>query len=309
MLLSVPAEAEPLPDCSSGASIYCDESWHGSAEFVNLFKDRDISWSSVLDEQTIEDDKAIQIWIHPPEIPTETVIHAVNYGARILVLDESQTSINWYQNIHAVAADSINSPDMPTAAHINGNPNLPVLPIDDETRKTFHLPEMSSQWKLAFNHPTPIIRFDPDDTTRLKQILYFAEFAENPDTKGALFVIRDESFATRLMIKTLDNGHFLTALFEKLCDNSSTCPIKFYEPGFSYVAMQSETEQTDERTWISQADEMWTDVQEFATETVDTVRKSQDYIPLKLILFCLIMAWTGLAIVAAFPWRRTKQKS
>ena len=210
-----------------GESEYCDDSWHGLSALTSFLREteRKIEYHSELEISSLYSDNsdAVYLWIQPPEIDFEVIQQAIQNGARFLVLDETETSIQWfrmYYSYHVVMKDS---PADPAAAHINQRDELPVLNVSQIQRYTSALNKENLQ--VALNHPTPLVWQEQDE----EQICYAWSWPVSgvPD----LWVIRDESFVRRIMLNTLDNRKYIHDVLNLLCPDNR-CTIHIFEPGF-----------------------------------------------------------------------------
>ena len=301
------ASALPMPDCSSNGSVFCDDSWRGYAHLANILSHHPLLWDRSLNADNFDFSGQLLIFIQPESIPPEFIDSALKNGARILAFDESQASVNWYRKITGIVADSMNSPETLSASHINGNPNLPVFPVDPVMKNKFSLPDKSLQWQIAFNHPSPVVSLNSADTSQLEMTFVFD--LKDSESGGAVFVIRDESFPTHLMLNTLQNAQFVSALVDSLCDGISPCPVHLFEPESEFIFQTSDISDLEDSTdLIVSAKEFMADAKESVSEKIENIKKSSASIPFTQMLLALFSAWAVLALAAAFPWGRTKSR-
>ena len=292
ILLSTQAFAQ---DCSRNQSVYCDDSWRGFAQFKHILAPYHTEWKTEFEDT----DSSVKIWSNAADISIDEIHRQIDKGARILLFDESETTVMLYRETMHKAAISANSPAIPEASHINGNPNLPVIHVSTQMKNDFGLPENSTQWRLAFNHPSPIV-FQKAD----KSLEYVFAFAvKNDDSNGAIFVLRDESLMTRLMMQTYDNASFLSALIDNLCMNMAPCRIDLYEPSAKPVPTQTDAIPDNSQ---NQSDTIASKIQDIKSRFKEFNDTKLANIPWKLILMILLATWILLGMASTFNWGRSK---
>lgn len=282
-------------DCRRDASVYCDASWRGFADFQTLLAPYQVEWKNKFDS----DENLIQIWSNAADIPIELIQKKLRKGARILILDESQTTVSLFrENINKTAV-SVDSPFLADAFHINGNPHLPVFSVSKQMKDVFNLPEESVQWRLAFNHPTPIAYQNIQNS--LDYVFAFA--VEDEGSNGAVFVIRDESMMTRLMLHTYDNAQFLSALIHTLCRGDPQCRIDLYEPSANLDVDAPATEIDVDSNHFGGIADKFRDIQSQVKELSSEKLKN---VPWKIILMVLFASWILIGMFSTFNLGRSK---
>ncbi|MBQ9396408.1 MAG: hypothetical protein IJU23_12970 [Proteobacteria bacterium] len=292
ILLSAQAFAQ---DCKRDHSAYCDDSWRGFASFHTLLAPYHTEWKTEFGD----DGNTVQIWSNAADISIEEIHRKIDNGARILLFDESETTVMLYGEAFSQAAIASDSPFIPEASHINGNPHLPVFHVNTQMKETFGLPDDSTNWRLAFNHPTPIVYQKAPGA--LGYVFSFA--VKNDDTGGTIFVIRDESLMTRLMLQTYDNARFISALLDTLCMKTAPCRIDLYEP-----SIQSEPDITSLNSDNSQdaADGIVSKIRDFQSQIKEFNDTKLSNIPWKLLAMILLATWVFLGMASTFNWGRSK---
>ena len=288
-------------------SVYCDDSWQGSLEFLKFLGNRHqlMRYGDTLDGDQPDLDKGVQIWRDPPEtLDVEAVRLMLEKGARILVFDESAVSVGWFRALRNLPAVSTEAPPTPYASHINGNPALPVF---DQVAELLNFkPPTSQKLMVAFNHASPLLtREDNDDT-----LLMLHTYSEPADLnglergKGAFFVIRDESFPTRLMLHTLDNAKFLDLILDALCADRMPCPVALYEPHFSYLPSGAGADEADSLT--SEVQKTIGEARERLAERWEASKKQRENIPWAFVVLACLMVWSLCAFLYGVPSGRVR---
>lgn len=290
------AFAQNSLDCSQLDSVYCDSSWRGASELWNLFSDYHRTYRMHADFNEDVPHDVVFVWPSPPDLSAQDLRELIDNGAKILVFDESAVSLNWYRSLFNSSANAVESPMMPEAAHINGSVHLPVVNVDAAFRLRYLLPENDVPYRVAFNHPTPVIM--NSDGKNVVELVFRSQ--ANNNSGGALFVIRDESLTTRLMLNTLDNARFIRSVVDSMCDKK--CEIHFFEPDFE---VHHDDEPEDQPESFDDKIQKFSD---FANESAENLRDRTKHVPWESLAFVLIAAWTMLAIAAAFSWNRMKNK-
>ena len=191
----------------------------------------------------------------------------------------------------------MDSPFIENAAHINGNPDLPVFQLEKEFIQKINLPNIAQQWQIAMNHPTPLA-ITTDKQSQQMTFIYTI-----PGNDGTALIIRDESLLNNLMIGTLDNKVFFSTILNTFCADKFTCTIKLFEPEASYPnnsdlplsdSVPSKTLQS-----LSQIKE---NIEKLKESHGDGLKK----LPWGFILLLLTAIWTAIALLMNFPPGRSK---
>lgn len=288
-------------------SVYCDDSWQGSLEFLKFLGNRHqrMRYGDTLDGDQPDLDKGVQIWRDPPEtLDAEAVRLMLEKGARIVVFDESAVSVEWFRAFRDLPAVSAEAPPTPYASHINGNPALPVF--DQVSELLNFKPPISQKLMVAFNHASPLITREDEDDTLLMLHTYSvpADLNGLERGKGALFVIRDESFPTRLMLHTLDNAKFLGFVLDALCADRMPCPISLYEPHFGYVPLDNGAKKED--SLIAEMQQTFEGARERLVERWEAGKKQRENIPWGFVVLACLMVWSLCAFLYGVPSGRVR---
>ena len=288
-----------------GNSEYCDESWHGLAEFITFLgeTERDYQYGSELDDSWISSVKpdVVYIWIQPPDIEWIAVNQAIQNGAKFLVMDETEVSMKWFQEWSHQTVMMNDSPVDPTVAHINGRNELPVLTAEQIQKYTSLLSKDSFQ--VALNHPTPLIWQQNNEIQRC--------YAWSWPESGApgLWVIRDESIVRQLMLNTLDNRRYLHDVMNLLCPGHH-CTFRLYEPGFKVnpEAVADNNEAKSEEDWVEQERENITQmIDSKAKQVKDNISNGGSIISTshwRLLITIALLIWLILIICTAITLKR-----
>ncbi len=299
------AQGTEWPDCQLSNSAYCSNSWQGGYAFAHWINQQSPQ-TLYQDEGSIEQIHAnpahLLIWPNPPAVSLQTVLDILASGSSILVFDESDTTLEWYRNLFDKRAITIDSPAIQQASHINGSQALPVIPPTRDFIRDLEFAGDTSQWQIAFNHPSPIVVHEQGHTSFH---LVFAFRNPHTENSGTAVIIRDESTWTELMMNTLDNSKFLHAILDSMCPAKQACTIHLYEPAFQWSAPvipdepeSPEWQETIQKS-IEQSRQKWTD-------WMDSNEPLFKQIPWKEILISILLLWTIIAVIAIFPLTRTK---
>ena len=282
--------------CDPLTSILCDSSWRGSSHFYEWIENQNRRFVLIhKDEYQKKSD--VQIWLHAPQLDAQSLQNELAKGTRMLILDESRTSAQWYEFFYNTQVTAIDSPFMDNAAHINGNPDLPVFNPDDNMLEQLALPREALQWQIAMNHPTPLLIPSNTQTPELKFIYTIVQ------NDGMAFIIRDESLLTNLMFSSLDNKKWLQVVLNYLCDGRPQCFIQFNEPNDQYIP--SEPTISDD-SFQSKAEQAYTKVKKNYQSLIDSNGENIKKLPWAFILFLLAAIWAIIALLMSFPASRTK---
>lgn len=286
-------------DCQHSGSIYCNNTWQGASLFSKAVH-KMASEVTYQDAFRLDDPSSqLLIWIKPPRISTQDLMALLEKGTNIIAFDESSTSLQWYREILDPFATSQDSPLIPNAAHINGNPALPVMSplIGDFGNLKFS--QKTYRYQLAFNHPSPVM------TQSQKITQFHTGFViqnKHSQTSGSIVVIRDESFWTNLMFYTLDNSAFLNDIFEALCQNS--CTIGLFEPKFAFLKTIPDDNSIENEN-IEPFREKLAQSRQAASEFIEQHQDEINKIPWSSFLYFILAIWVLAAIVAIFPLKRS----
>ena len=282
--------------CDSLNSVFCDSSWRGSSLFYDWIENQNRRFI-LIHKDEYQKTGDIQIWLHAPQLDAQTIENELSKGIRMLILDESQTSAQWFEYFFNTRVNSINSPFVDNAAHINGNPDLPVFHLEDNMIEQLALPQEAVQWQIAMNHPTPLVIPSNSQAQELKFAFTL------PSNKGMAFVIRDESLLTNLMFNTLDNKNWIHAILNYLCEDRAPCYISLNEPNDRYIPMEDPPQ---DDSLQSKAEQTYTKIKNNYQSLIDSHGENIKNLPWGFILLLLATIWTIIALLMSFPASRTK---
>ena len=277
-------------------SIFCDLSWRGSSHFYEWIETQNRRFI-LIHKDEYQKSGDVPIWLHAPQLDAQSLQNELAKGIRMLILDESHTSAQWYEYFYQTRGTAINSPFIENAAHINGNPDLPVFSPDDAMIEQLALPQEAMQWQIAMNHPTPLLLSSNTQTQELKYIYTISQ------NEGIAYIIRDESLLTNLMFSTLDNKKWIHAMLNNLCEGRSPCNIYLNEPNDRYIP--SEDTVTDD-SFQSKAGQTLTKFKNNYQSLIDSHGESIKKLPWSFILLLLATVWTIIALLMSFPASRSK---
>lgn len=288
-------------------SAYCDDSWQGSFELLAFLNARKqlIKYGDHVQGGVADSDRVVQIWRDPPEsLDSDEVRDMLAKGARILVFDESDVSLEWFRAFRNQAVISSEAPPTPYASHINGNQALPVF---DQVGELLNFrPPSAKKLQVAFNHASPLITQD-----RHGGVLMMHTFSEPPDLnglkagQGALFVIRDESFPTRLMLHTLDNSEFLGLVLDALCADRKPCPVALFEPKFDYVPVSADD--GADASFGSEMQKLFEQTRDRIADRWEAGKKQRENMPWAFVILVCLMVWSLCAFLYGVPTGRVKE--
>ena len=290
---------------ANGESEYCDESWHGLSAFISFLNQtgRSFRYMNSIDRSRLYHDRSeyVYIWIHPTDMDWEVLDESMHHGTRFLILDESIESLYWFQKCYHKTVFMTDSPDDPTAAHINDKKELPVF---QSAQLKPYTPQIRHNWQIAFNHPTPL-RLEEDDRGP-----YVYSWSWPRSEWPGLWVIRDESFIRQIMLKTLENQKYLNEVLYLLCPDND-CIYVILEPSAA-----SETDNTvsendlDDDSWQN---ENRNEIKAWLSDVKENVKKSIDYRspelsdgPWKLIITCVLILWLIMIVLITIQVSRRK---
>ncbi|MBR4985293.1 MAG: hypothetical protein IKY83_06100 [Proteobacteria bacterium] len=301
-----PAFADTRCPVERQDSVFCDDSWHGSLEFLSFLGRRHqaLRYSDQLENTLPDADKSLQIWLTPPaSLDAEAVQSMLDQGARILVFDESDITLSWFISLRHQPALSEQAPQTPHASHINGNPALPVFDqVSELLNVTRPLPQ---KLQVAFNHATPLLTIEHDIAVMLHTYAVPATLDSLAAGQGALFVIRDESLTTRLMLHTLDNAAFLDKILDTLCADRLPCPITLYEPNFSYTP--SGEIPPDDNGFIQSMQKSTKTLHDRLTDRWEATRNKRENIPWAFVVLSCVIVWSLCAFLFGVPSGRVRE--
>ena len=297
--------AEETCPFQEGNSEYCDESWHGLSGFITFLREteRAYQYSHELDDtwSLSAEPNVVFIWIQPPDIEWHTVHQAIQNGAKFLVLDETDVSMKWFEELFHQPVIMKDSPVDPTVAHINGRNELPVLTAEQIQKYTSLLNRDNMQ--VALNHPTPLIWQNNDEIQRC----YAWSWPESGEP--GVWVIRDESIVRQLMLNTLDNRRYLHDVFNLLCPGNH-CDFRLYEPGFkrSTNVIAEDNEEKSEEDWTEQErDNITQFIDSRVKQVEDNITKSGSLIDTahwRLLITIALITWLILIVCTAITLKR-----
>lgn len=289
------------------ASVYCDDSWRGAKKFVQYLEDNryqvEIADAFIADNL---DKEAVHVWLSAPDIAPENLKNMIADGIRMLVFDESEHSLAWFRQERDKQAFSMASPYDVKAAHINGHPKLPVLEFD---RKTLELRQTAGTmgegtWHLGLNHPTPIVVSHEDEDKYIYQFsIPYREHLES--SSGWIYIFRDESLPTALMMGTLQNAAILGAVMDGLCVGQVPCRLVLYERDADYLAPQEDQGRMI-RQWADNMRTIWEDKVQSASAFFQTRQQALERMPWGFLVLAFMALWYVISIVISVPLGRDK---
>ncbi|MBQ8036232.1 MAG: hypothetical protein IJ268_04505 [Proteobacteria bacterium] len=301
------AYAQDVCPVDRNDSVYCDDSWQGSLEFLAFLSARKhlIKYGDDLQGGLADAERVVQIWRDPPaSLDAEAVRDMLDKGARILVFDESDVSLGWFRSFRNQAAISSEAPPTPYASHINGNQALPVFEQVGELLN--FKPPSAKKLQVAFNHASPLSTLDSHGG-----VLMMHTFSEPADLnglkagQGALFVVRDESFPTRLMLHTLDNDEFLGLVLDALCADRKPCPVALFEPKFGYVPA-SEGDAAED-SFGAEMQKFFEQTKERIADRWEAGKKQRENMPWAFVILACLMVWSLCTFLYGVPTGRVKE--
>lgn len=281
--------------CEHDTSVYCDTSWHGSSGFYQWLDNRSHRFVPIPrdDYQKRAD---VQIWLRAPELDEAALENELASGVRMLVLDESDVTVQWFESYYQTPASSVHSPFVESVAHINGNPDLPVFHLEKTQIALLDLPEEAQTWQIAMNHPTPVSFV----YEQIQQLSYFYTFSLSG---GLAVVIRDESMMTNLMYHALDNKFWMRGILDTLCADRIPCYIQLHEPEDHYIPA-SEGMPEDDR--LSSVEKTVQKARNHYETFIKTHGENIKNLPWHFVLLLIAVLWTMIALLMSFPSKRMK---
>ncbi len=307
MAFSANAFASTRCQEAESVSVYCDDSWRGAKKFLQFLESKryQIDIAKAFDANHW-DKEAVHILLSAPDIAPEVLKTLVADGARMLVFDETDRSLAWFRQEEAHRAFAMASPYDRYAAHINGNPKLPVLEFD---RKQLKLRQKAGvlgegAWHMAFNHPTPIVVSQEDEDRWIYQFS-IPSAAPVEALTGWIYIFRDESLPTALMMGTLQNAAILGAVLEGLCLGRRPCHMILYERDATYLPPHQEGDSRIEQ-WAEHLKAFWDDKVQAVTEFYDSRQKAWEHMPWGFLMLALMALWYVISILISVPLGRDK---
>ena len=281
--------------CEHDTSVYCDASWHGSSGFYQWIDNRSHRFVPIPrdDYQKRAD---VQIWLRAPELDEAALEKELAAGVRMLVLDESKVTLQWFEGYFQTPATPVLSPFVESVAHINGNPDLPVFHLEESQIQMLELPPEAQAWQIAMNHPTPV-------AFQYQQTQHLSYFYTLPYDKGMAVVIRDESMLTNLMYHALDNKFWLQGILDTLCADISPCYVQLHEPEDHYIPawdmVQDDDNQSSFEKTVQKARNHY---ESFVQNYGENIKN----LPWRFVLLLIAALWTMVALLMSFPAGRMK---